>query len=150
VLISEGSGYSFDSDGVRIKTWWEPGVLPASVAWREVRGQKSSRRHFEAQAGTPSAAFPLESTLKLFEANLDKGEGAKIAFVAEIGVVGAEAPESMLAELWNECLGANAIPFDPDARRALIEEGSKHPELNRHIEAWKEMKRTGSKWVTGG
>lgn len=43
----------------------------------------------------------------------------------------------------------NPIPFNPIAREALIAEGSNHPELKRHIEAWQEMKRTGSKWATG-
>jgi hypothetical protein len=58
-------------------------------------------------------------------------------------------PTTLIAKLWNECLGPNPIPFDPVTRQALIERGRQHPELRRHIEAWEEMKRTGSKWVVG-
>jgi len=56
-------------------------------------------------------------------------------------------PKSVIAKIWEECLGAHAIPFDPEAREVLIAEGCKHPALKRHIESWKEMKRTGSKWI---
>ncbi len=49
-------------------------------------------------------------------------------------------PESLLAKVWNECLDANFIPFDAAARKALIAQGCKHPELRRHIEAWQKMK----------
>jgi len=73
-----------------------------------------------------------------------------IIFVSEIYPKQKDRkPESLIAKLWYECLGARAIPFDPTAREALIAYGCKHPELKRHIEAWQEMKRTGSKWVTG-
>jgi hypothetical protein len=76
--------------------------------------------------------------------------GDKIFFVFEIKTTPTNPqPETLLAKLWNECLGPNPIPFDPEARRALIERGRLHPELKRHIEAWEEMKRTGSKWVYG-
>ncbi len=70
-------------------------------------------------------------------------------FAAELTMKRVEAPESPLAKIWQETLGARPIPFDPGARQALIEHGMKHPELRRHIEAWQEMKRTGSKWATG-
>jgi hypothetical protein len=55
----------------------------------------------------------------------------------------------MIARIWNETLGARAIPFNPVERDALIADGKKHSELKRHIDAWEELKRTGSKWVTG-
>ncbi len=71
-------------------------------------------------------------------------------YVVEIKTAPSNSqPETLLTKLWNECLGPNPIPFDPEARRALIERGRQHPELKRHIEAWEEMKRTGSKWVVG-
>jgi hypothetical protein len=149
VLVSEGHGYCFDSEGERLKPWWEHDVLPAPVAWREVHRQKATRRRFEAQAGVLDAGFSLESMLKTFQTDLDKEEEVLIAFAAEIGVNGVEAPRSTIAEIWNEYLGPHAIPFNPDARKALIEHGSKHPELNCHIKAWEEMKRTGSKWASG-
>lgn len=72
----------------------------------------------------------------------------EIIYIAEISTKPSNPePKSLLAKIWNECLGPQPIPFDPEARRALIEHGRQHPELKRHIEAWEEMKRTGSKWV---
>ncbi len=96
---------------------------------------------------------------KLLDTVLEKIEGAfvhnwdsipEVIFVSEIRTKQVERqPESLIAKVWHECLGARAIPFDPAAREALIAHGCEHPELKRHIEAWQEMKRTGSKWVTG-
>lgn len=73
-------------------------------------------------------------------------------YVAEIQMTheAEYTPESLVAKFWNKYLGAKAISFDPTAREALITDACKHPELKRHIKAWQEMKRTGSKWVTGG
>jgi hypothetical protein len=79
----------------------------------------------------------------------DRGESG--LYAAEIRTKRvARTPESMIAKLWNECLGARAIPFDAAARKELIAGGSKHPDLKRHIEAWKKMKRAGSKWTSYG
>jgi hypothetical protein len=39
-------------------------------------------------------------------------------------------------------LGPTPIPFDPAARKGLIEHGRQHADLKRHIKAWEEMKRT--------
>lgn len=58
--------------------------------------------------------------------------------------------QSKLSKIWNECLGPNPIPFDPQERKDLIEKGKLHPDLKRHIEKWERMKKEGSKWVTGG
>lgn len=70
-------------------------------------------------------------------------------YVAELKVKQAStSPISLIASIWNECLGPSAIPFNQVARDSLIEHGRQHLELRRHIEAWEEMKRTGSKWVT--
>ena len=57
----------------------------------------------------------------------------------------ARTPETQIAKLWNASFGARTIPFDATARRDLIAEGSKHPELKRHIAAWKKMKRDRSR-----
>jgi hypothetical protein len=56
-------------------------------------------------------------------------------------------PESPIAKLWYECLGASTIPFDATARKKLIAGGSRHRELNRHIEAWNKLKCANSKWL---
>jgi hypothetical protein len=57
-------------------------------------------------------------------------------------------PRTLVAKLWNECLGANAIPFDSALREQLISQGSQHPDLQRHIASWKALTDTGTKWVS--
>jgi hypothetical protein len=115
--------------------------------WKETQKFSSKRRWFEARSGIDDAFFDIESFLETLEDGLGNDDG--VLFVAEIKPAKVDTPESMLAKVWNECLGPRAIPFDPVARAALIAEGCKHSELKRHIEAWQEMKRTGSKWATG-
>lgn len=79
------------------------------------------------------------------------GEEVPVAIVAvKAWVEPEEAPTSLLAQLWHESLGETAIPFDPHERELLIQRGRKHPELKRHIDAWTEMKKAGSKWVQKG
>jgi hypothetical protein len=74
---------------------------------------------------------------------------AAVLFAAEIRTRRVvRQPETLLAEVWNEFLGERAIPFDTAARAALFSHCCQHAELRRHIEAWQEMERTGSKWVT--
>ncbi|HEX7333106.1 MAG TPA: hypothetical protein VF290_16500 [Pyrinomonadaceae bacterium] len=112
--------------------------------WEEIH--EGGRRIFEAQTGMLDSPFPLIPFLEAIELG-KKNEG--VLFAAEIRTGRVESPNSMIARIWDECLGARAIPFDSAEREALIADGKKHPELKRHIEAWEEMKRTGSKWVTG-
>ena len=115
--------------------------------WSKVAGRTPPSNWFKAQTGELDRPDSLEPLLEAWEASfLDDG----VLFVAEIRTRRTNSPTSMIAKIWNEYLGAKAIPFDPAAREALIAEGSKHAELKRHIDAWKEMKRTGSEWVTGG
>ena len=102
--------------------------------------------YVKAENNWNSTSIPLEV---IFSEMKDTEETNKVFFLAEIKVAGADFPQSMIAKIWNECLGPKPIPFDPVARKALIAEGCKHPDLKRHIEAWQEMKRTGSKWATG-
>jgi hypothetical protein len=108
--------------------------------------EKVQRNSYEAQSGTFKTALNLQP---FFEIMKTKWAGKGIVYIGEFKAMGVDTPESMIAKIWNECLGPRAIPFDPVAREALIAEGCKHPELKRHIEAWQEMKRTGSKWATG-
>lgn len=150
---------------IRIKPGMEPQYSvrkdPVNRIWSKVAGRNLPSDWFEAQTGELNGAVPLEPLLEAWEASFrvepqnprsrhffSAGDGA--LFVAEVRTRPTKSPETTIAKIWNECLGAKAIPFDPAAREALIAEGSKHPELKRHIDAWKEMKRTGSKWVTGG
>ena len=48
-------------------------------------------------------------------------------------------PKSVLAKVWNECLGPRIIPFDQEKREALIAHASQHAELKRHIDAWQKI-----------
>jgi hypothetical protein len=125
--------------------------------WTKVAGRNSPNSWFKAQTGELIGAVPLEPLLEALEADMHRWqrsvgymEGSSFLFVAEVRTRRTDSPESLMAKIWNECLGANAIPFNPAAREALIAEGSHHSELKRHVDAWKEMKRTGSKWVNGG
>lgn len=54
-----------------------------------------------------------------------------------------EAPQSMIAKVWNETIGPNVIPYNPDARRHLIEQARKHPDMRRHLEKWERLGPTG-------
>jgi len=105
---------------------------------------------FNGGKGSFEESIPLEDLLGTMYKKYMPRWNMICLYVAEITTGHVECkPESLIAKLWHECLGARAIPFDPVAREALIADGCKHPELKRHIEAWQEMKRTGSKWVTG-
>jgi hypothetical protein len=117
--------------------------------WREIYNPDATRFWFEETKGTVTLRISLEAALTAFESTLLQfNHRDAIPYVAEIKTKRVErSPESLIARIWNECLGPRAIPFDLKAREALIADGCKHPELKRHIEAWQEMKRTGSKWV---
>ncbi|TNJ40038.1 hypothetical protein FGF66_01720 [Chlorobaculum thiosulfatiphilum] len=115
--------------------------------WREIQKHNSQRRWFETQSGSINLDPNVEKFIEAMETDFGNIDG--VLFVAEIKPTGVDQPQSMIAKIWDECLGPKAIPFDHVAREALIAEGCKHPELKRHIEAWQEMKRTGSKWATG-
>jgi molecular chaperone HtpG len=115
---------------------------PEPISWKEIH--ESGRQLFETLTGTLHSPLDL---LPFIEGMETEGDG--VLFAAEISTGRVESPESMIANIWQECLGRKAIPFDPTAREALITEGRKHPELKRHIEAWQELKITRSGWVTG-
>ncbi|MGZ8181568.1 MAG: HD domain-containing protein [Methylobacter sp.] len=121
--------------------------------WHEIeRNSSNPRQYFSYQIGEESSGHTLECLLEpINKSCYETGKYSDdILYVAEIQIKpGNLQPETLLAIIWNECLGPKPIPFDPEARRKLIEHGRQHPELKRHIEAWEEMKRTGSKWVVG-
>jgi hypothetical protein len=130
------------------------------VGWEEFNPGKSNRKYYKAQirdvfVNNRDLENPLfefeESTLnELSERDIRRGDTKldSFIFIAEFEIEkNINQPKSTLAEVWNECLGPRGIPFDPEARQALIEHGRQHPELRRHIEAWEEMERTNSKWV---
>jgi len=97
----------------------------------------------------------LDAFLQQFEQQLlpsdrrSRKRKPNVIYVAELKTKSyTTKPESLIASIWDECLGLNAISFNQDARNALIEHGRQHLDLKRHIEAWEEMKRTNSQWAT--
>jgi len=120
-------------------------------------GNKTRRTWYELTSGRSPSTSRLETLMEEIEQRASKtleesgqwtGNEYHVLYVAEFVTEPTHPePESPIAKVWDECLGPRAIPFDPDARRALIEHGRQHAELRRHIEAWEEMKRSGSKWV---
>lgn len=121
--------------------------VPPSRPWKKVVRRSNDFQWFAFSRGA-AATLPLESIVEALASLSKCGEG--ITFVAEIRTAPPAAPESLIAEIWQECLGARPIPFDPVARQQLIADASKHAELRQHIERWQAMKRSGSRWVTGG
>jgi hypothetical protein len=131
-----------------------------AIQWKYIDNSNQKWSWFETRTGIFDPEMPLQKLLESLEQCLltvdtdrkdmtELKESIPVLFVAEFRVKTAEEPKTMLAKTWNECLGPRYIPFDPIARAEIIEHGRKHPELKRHIEAWEEMKRTGSKWATG-
>ncbi len=137
VLVSAGNGFELDRTSSD----------EDCAVWRTIGGT-ASRPWFESGKGVLEPSISLEDVLKELESKNESNPDIFCAYVAEIKTQRIpHNPESLIAKIWHECLGARAIPFDPAARNALIADGCKHLELKRHIESWQEMRRTGSKWV---
>lgn len=121
--------------------------------WKDIfksTSKKKKRKYSALNPETFSEILSLDSLFEAIEINNKPNTFNDFCFFVDLTIDLIDAqPETLLAKIWNECLGPNPIPFDPAARAALIERGRQHPELKRHIEAWEEMKRTGSKWVYG-
>ena len=119
--------------------------------YQNITPKKAKREYFFFESKNSTGVLPLERFIEGMELDNATKRLGDILFVAEIKTkANNPEPETLIAKLWNECLGPYPIPFDPMARCELIEKGRQHPELKRHIEAWEEMKRTGSKWVVSG
>jgi len=116
----------------------------------KISPQSAKRPYFIIKSSKiTTESLPINPLIEAIE-RYKKNYGG-VVYVAEIKNQPSTAqPESLLAKVWSECLGSQAIPFDDESRRALINHGRQHSELKRHIEAWEEMKRTNSKWVVGG
>ena len=112
--------------------------------------EKFKSEYIELRIGSTIEFSPSDCFIEGMELYRERYNFDDILYVAEIKTPPTNPqPETLLAKTWNECLGPNPIPFDPVARRQLIEKGKQHPELKRHIEKWEEMKRNGSTWVVG-
>jgi hypothetical protein len=131
---------------IREESWVRANFGSKSHIWQEI-GRSNSQRHWvEAINGSLYSHISLQSALEVMENgfSLDRRDNPDMLYIAEIKTKYIKrTPESLLAKIWNECLGARAVPFDDVARKALIDEGCKHPELKRHINAWQKIKRTG-------
>jgi hypothetical protein len=131
------------------RTLWYPRDVP-EIGIHRIGESKVGRHWYEFTYKKPKSALPLEKFLEEIEGNAGNDSRSKLVYVADITFKRVRPkPETLISRIWSECLGAKTIPFEPKARRVLIEHGRQHPELKRHIEAWEEMKRAGSKWVTG-
>ena len=136
----------------------EPPREDKNINWTACLSKNEKRERAELRIGRVAESTPVQLILDKFEQPDSSFESKikdavdwlpEIMFVAEIKIrVEPKLPESLIAKVWNECLGATPIPIDQTARNALIEKGRQHEELNRHIRAWEEMKRTGAKWVS--
>lgn len=96
-----------------------------------------------------ASSINLKHALDVLQAALPQSQHRRYApsilFVAELQTPSTEeSPETLIAQVWNECLGPRAIPFDATDRKALIEHGRQHPDLRRHIEAWERMRCEGT------
>jgi hypothetical protein len=67
-----------------------------------------------------------------------------ISFFSELEFELTGKPTSLIARLWEQTLGHQAIPFDPVARAAMITRSLDHPRLGRHVRAWQELEAEGS------
>jgi hypothetical protein len=126
----------------------------SKIGWSSINRKDSARHCFETRFNSFNSQLPLQNLLEALEgclisAGLDTPWNNPVLFVADLEIKTVNKPKSILARIWNECLGPTFIPFDPVAREALIEHGKKHSELKQHIEKWLEMKRKGSKWAAG-
>ena len=119
--------------------------------FQNITPQKAKREYFFFERKNSTGDLPLERFIESMELDNTTKWLGDILYVAEIKTKPSNPePGTLIAKLWNECLGPYPIPFDSLARCELIEKGRQHPELNQHIKKWEEMKRTGSKWVVGG
>src|SRR5262249_26837343 len=91
----------------------------------------------------------LESTENDLPLRIDGGFAVSYAAQFELEFR-KPAPETRLAKLWHERLGANAIPIDAGSREQLVSRGIEHTDLRRHILAWKSLKEKRSPWASLG
>ncbi|MEI6848051.1 MAG: hypothetical protein WCK32_08505 [Chlorobiaceae bacterium] len=111
-----------------------------------------NRTWFEIKKNTLNQSLSLEVILQDLEDKYKSQFGIipDVLFVSHINTEQTSpSPKSLIAKIWYECLGKNAIPFNNVDREMLINRGRKHDELNRHINAWMALKSNASKYVQG-
>ena len=140
----------------------EDTILKDLAAWTPSERDDKERCYFQLESDSAASPSNLKHCLAALETaqwiengplrgpgnvTLNGLNDLEVLFVAEVTINGVDSPQSALAQVWNDFLGPQIIPFDLAAREALIAEASKNAELKRHIEAWREMKRARSKWT---
>ncbi len=139
---------------VRSKKWRRRDTALRALERRFGRQQpKPVLGDFGLEARTSNFAFraSLEPMIETMEAALLSQGDPFAIFVAEINTKRVErspeiTPRQNLERVsWGEYDSIRS----QGPRSSAIAAGCEHDELKRHIEAWQEMKRTGSKWVTG-
>lgn len=124
----------------------------ASKIWQRAHLPGKGPMHFEASQGELQTPLPLQLMLEEMEASLKAQNEPSwhfsqgdIVFVVQLEVEhSSPADKSVLASIWEECLGPRAIPFDPVKRQQMIEDARQHPEMRRHLEKWEQKKREGT------
>lgn len=111
--------------------------------WEQMTAPNIQRSYFKFQNGARNQSIYWQPLFDSLERVLPDED---VLFVAELKTQRRpmRSPESLIAQIWLECLGRRPIPFDPTAREELVAEASKHSELKRHIDAWRQMKTDGS------
>lgn len=137
VLESEWPGEPLSTLSRRVERAWAYKGQPQCVLGNRIY---SVHEFFDGSG----SELPLASLLR--ELHYQRCSG-QIMFAGHFRIDRLGRADSSLEELWLGCLGHRPIPFDPKAREAMIEDACKLPQLRRHIEAWRELKRTGSKWA---
>jgi hypothetical protein len=139
--------------GARVSLFLESGAnwedeewIEEGAEWRMCE-QQPFGRYFELRQGSTEQLPPLRdiADLERFAQHVEEFDNYDVfteTFVAQLQLTNQpHQPESLIARIWNECLGPSIIPFDPASRRALIEKGRQHAELRRHIEYWERTRQ---------
>lgn len=114
----------------------------AGVSTKESRRKSSDGRHrVELKAGSSITAGFLEKAVDSIERSAVKSKNKyEAVYIAAIAASAHKGPpKSLLAQIWHECLGRKAVPFDAKQRARLVKDGLRHPELKRHIQSWQEI-----------
>lgn len=70
--------------------------------------------------------------------NAVSGSDKLIYFAANIRCSSKKSSttESVISKIWHSCLGQNAMPFDMDSRKKMLDIAMRDKDMRKHIEAW--------------
>ena len=118
--------------------------------WRKIERPTAGKLWLSAKSGSMKPSISLDAIVAELDKQTARDEpwGSQVVYAAEIKTEQQTCePESPIARIWSECLGARAIPFDKSARNKLITEACKHPALKTHIVKWQNMIRDEFEWM---